>query len=150
PASGRIYVYDAKTPRLCLCVTAKNTRTFYLYGRIHGKPQRVRLGRFPPMTIEQARKAAAKTNSQIADGTDPNEAKRRAREVLTLGEAYDKYREDWLSLRASPATRQSDGSRFETCFGQWRGRKLSSITYDEVADLHANLGREKKFITANR
>ena len=44
PAQGRLYVYDAKTAGLCLCVTSAGSRTFYLYRRIEGIPKRIRLG----------------------------------------------------------------------------------------------------------
>ena len=58
PATGRTDVYDSKLPGLALCITAKGTRTFYLCQRVHGRPQRIVLGKFPLMTLEQARDRA--------------------------------------------------------------------------------------------
>ncbi len=45
----RVYVYDKRTPALALCVTQGGGRTFYVYRRIHRRPVRVRLGRFPSL-----------------------------------------------------------------------------------------------------
>lgn len=75
----RVYVYDKRTPALALCVTQGGGRTFYVYRRIHGRPVRVRLGRFPEMTIDQARKQAAVVLAEIARGNDPQEQKRALR-----------------------------------------------------------------------
>ncbi len=75
----RVYVYDKRTLALALCVTRGGSRTFYVYRRIHGRPVRVRLGRSPEMTIDQARKQAAVVLAEIARGNDPQEQKRALR-----------------------------------------------------------------------
>ena len=87
----RVYVYDKRTPALALCVTRSGSRTFYVYRRIHGRPVRVRLGRFPEMTIAQARKQAAVVLAEIARGNDPQEQKRALRRQCTLRELFDHY-----------------------------------------------------------
>ena len=50
----RIYLYDAKVPGLAVCITRNGSRSFYLYRRVRGRPQRIRLGGFPELSIEQA------------------------------------------------------------------------------------------------
>ena len=57
PASGRTYTYDTKQPGLAVCTTAAGTKTFYLYRKVNGKPERIRLGVWPELTVEQAREA---------------------------------------------------------------------------------------------
>lgn len=94
PATGRIYVYDTRQPGLALCVTAADTRTYYLYRKFHGKPLRVRLGRFDELPIDRARKAAAKEIAKILSGVNPVEEKRAKREEMTLSQLYDWYIEN--------------------------------------------------------
>lgn len=52
----RDYYYDAKEKGLILAVTAAGSKTFYLYKRIEGRPERLLLGKFPDLTVENARK----------------------------------------------------------------------------------------------
>src|SRR5262249_20717045 len=94
PASGRTYVYDAKLPGLALCVTANGTRTFYLCRRVEGRPSRIVLGRFPALTLEQARLQAVTVAAKIAGGANPNAEKRANRNGMTLGETFDHFIEN--------------------------------------------------------
>src|SRR5688572_23611605 len=71
PASGRTWVYDATLPGLALMITDRDARSFYLYKKVNGRPQRVRLGAFDEITVDQARKLCARTLGAIADGADP-------------------------------------------------------------------------------
>ncbi len=54
----RLFYYDLVVPGLAVMVTANGTKTFYVYKKIQGKPEKIRVGRFPETTIEQARKKA--------------------------------------------------------------------------------------------
>src|SRR4051812_45788650 len=76
PPVDRRYIYDAVTPTLCVCVTAAGRKTFYRYGRIDGEPTREKLGRWPQMTVDQARTKVAKLNGQIAEGRNPARERR--------------------------------------------------------------------------
>lgn len=68
PVGQRLQVYDTKTAGLMIRVTHTGAKTFAVYRRVNGRPQRVKLGRYPDMTIEQARKRAQATLSKMADG----------------------------------------------------------------------------------
>ena len=52
PSTGRYYVYDLKVPGLTVAVTANAAKSFYVYRRVHGRPQRIRLGGFPELSVE--------------------------------------------------------------------------------------------------
>ena len=65
PGKDRRWVYDSKTPGLAMMVTSSGARSFYVYRRgFEGKPQRVRLGSFPVVTIDQARAGVTKVTSR--------------------------------------------------------------------------------------
>ena len=60
PAAGRTYYADAKTPGLFLAVWDSGVKSFELYKRMGGRPTRLKIGRFPEVTVEQARKEIAR------------------------------------------------------------------------------------------
>src|ERR1700728_4550694 len=103
PPSGRATLYDAKTAGLAFTVTEKGSRAFYVVRRIHGRPNRLRLGG-AEMTIDQARTAAMKMQGSIAGGANPAEDRRQNRRAGTLGEMWEAYRDEHLKPRCSART----------------------------------------------
>ena len=91
PSNGPVYHYDLKTPHLAVCVTKRGSKTFYRCGRIDGRPERIRLGPYPAITIAQARQLTKRLTGTIADGKNPQEAKRSARNQKTLLELFEWY-----------------------------------------------------------
>src|SRR3954470_18267420 len=65
------YVYDAQGGGLALYVGINGSKTFIWYRKIGGKPERIKLGAWPEITIEQARRAVASHNGTRAEGNNP-------------------------------------------------------------------------------
>lgn len=109
PGKGKREVYlDAKTAGLQVRVTDTGVKTFSVYRRVKGgPPKRITIGRFPEVTIEQARRQAAKINADIADGANPASVKRAHREELTFGELFTEYGERHGRKKRSWVTDQS-------------------------------------------
>ena len=109
PEAGKRAVYlDKKTTGLQLRVTAAGAKTFSVYRRIKGgQPERVTLGRFPTMTIEQARKLAARVNTEIEEGSNPAQVKRATKEEPTFAELFKEYGERHGIKKRSWGTDQS-------------------------------------------
>jgi integrase len=148
PAPGRRMEYwDTKTPGLQVRVTATGAKTFYVKRRAGtGNVERVKLGSYPAMTPEQARRAAADVNAQIAKGESPATKKRAARAEMTLQELFDEY-----MSRKAVFNKRPDKPRdtYRLYLAPWAKRKLSAIKAHEVQALHAKIGREKGKVTAN-
>jgi hypothetical protein len=143
PRSGdRRWGYDAKVPGLALMVTATGRKTFYLYKKVDGQPQRVRIGDFPTVTINQARSAAGKLIGEIAAGGDPQGRRREKRTEQTLGALFD----GWLNQYAKVHLRTwAESERIFKCYLEpWRNRRLSTITRANVSALHAKVGAAGK------
>ena len=66
PSEGVAYFYDTDTKGLAICVGKTGRKSFLLYRRIQGKPERIKIGRYPDVTIDQARKTVAAMNADIA------------------------------------------------------------------------------------
>jgi integrase len=144
----RLDVHDAKQPGLVASLRSGGSLSFYLYRRINGRPARVRLGGFPEITVEQARKAAAAHCGDIARGIDPAEAKRRARGAMTFKQLFAHY----LEQHAKPhkLTWQEDQRQFDRYLAAWKNRPLSAIRRTDVQALHAKVGRDNGLYAANR
>ena len=93
PSQGQRAVYhDKKTNGLQVRITSAGVKTFCLYRRIkNGNPERVTLGRYPDMSIEQARNESARINALIVSGVNPNSDARALKTEITLLELFEDF-----------------------------------------------------------
>ena len=150
PEPGKsVYYYDSREPGLAVRITGRGTRTFILYRKILGRPERITLGRYPrDLTVEAARKKASALSGKIATDENPQDAIREARAELTLGQFYEKYLEQHLKLRGKRI--KNPESYYKLYLSPWRRRKMSGIKRTDVQALHAEIAVDKGGVTANR
>ena len=143
PDTGKRIVYhDAKTTGLQIRVTDTGTKTFSVYRRIKGgQPERVTLGRFPAMTIEQARKQAARINAEIEEGSNPAQVKRAHKEELTFAGMFKEYGERHGEKKKSWTT---DQSLYNNHLQSLTNRKLTVITKDVISRILSDMDRAGK------
>jgi hypothetical protein len=137
PAQDRRYfVYDSKVPGLAVLVAPTGAKSFYLYRWVKGKPERKRLGGYPEMTPDVARKQAQVLNGIIATGGDLNPETPEQQHVR-LREAF----EDYLGAKGNlkDSTRQNYRDVLRLYLSDWQERKLDDITQDDVLDRHRAL-----------
>jgi len=162
PAPGtRSTVYDKKVSKLAMRITPAGTRTFYVVKRNGAAMEWVKLGTFPDMTPEGARKAAERVLGDYANGISPAAAKREEKQRQMLAEAYQQY----FDLHVTPRGIKSADeikAMWERCLGtlpdepakkhgrkrtkhpagvDWSRRKLDAIDNAEVRALHAAIGK---------
>lgn len=144
PAVGHFYAYDTGQANLALCVLASGIKTFYWIGRNNGRPERVRIGRFPDTSIENARKEAAGKNGDRARGVNLKEKRDKGDTVAAVFER-------WLAkAKLRKKSWQADENNFRYHFGPIRTRRFSTLTSDEVAKWHHAIGKKRGPIIANR
>lgn len=136
-----VFYWDTQTQGFGVKVTPTGTINFIAerHAQIDGerKNKRLTLGRYPEISLEDARKRAMDTLAKLRDGIDPvkerqltHEAKRRERQVSealskTLGEVLDEY----LTHRSlKPKTVYDYRNTFKNCFGDWLEKPIRSIT----------------------
>ena len=148
PESGKRDTYhDIKTLGLQLRVTTSGIKTFSVYRRIKGgNPERVTLGRYPDMTIEQARKSAAEINQHIISGKNPADRLREAKREMTLSDLFQEYMERRAAFNKRP---DKPKATYRLYLSDWNNRKLSTIRHEEVDRLHKKIGRSNGQVTAN-
>lgn len=151
-AGQRVTYHDTKTPGLTLRVTSAGAKSYCVQKRISGRVERITLGKFPGMTIEQARTAATKVLGTVAAGDNPAEVKRGKRQEMTLNDLFKEY----MSRRAAFNKRgDKPEALYRIYLAHWGTRKISSIRHEEVDRLHKKIGAEvgrkgsAKQVTAN-
>jgi integrase len=145
----KIAVYhDATKHGLKLLVRPTGIKTFVLYRKIQGRPERVTIGRFPEFTIEQARNQVDILNAKIASGINPNEEKRGLRSEMTMKGLFEKYLERYAKVHKK--SWQEDADQFRRYLKDWENRKLSSIRKSHIQKLHTEIGANKGHYAANR
>lgn len=145
---GKDYYYDEREKGLVMAVTPTGTKTFFLYKRIDGKPERLLLGRFPDISIENARKLATAAKGEIAVGANPQKEKRAIRDEMTFGDLFAEYLEKYSKVhKRSWAYDEREVNKF---LSRWFKRKISSFERAEIERLHAKIGKENGLYQANR
>lgn len=146
----RAVVSDEKATGLQLRFTSNGVKTFSVFRRIKGgQPERVTLGRYPDMTIEQARRKAAEVNAAIEGGANPAAAKRAHKAELTFGDLVREYIERHAKLRKR--TCGDDEQRFRQYLEKpLAAKKLSAITRQTIAAIHSAITRAGHPAVANR
>ena len=148
PKGKKDYYYDDREKGLVLAVTGTGTKTFYLYKRIEGRPERLMLGRFPDMTVEQARKKATTAKGEIATGANPQKEKRAIRDEMTFSALFTEYLEKYSKVHKR--SWHYDEREVNKFLSRWFKRKISSLDRAEIERLHAKIGKENGIYQANR
>ena len=94
PKEGQTDYFDAAYPALALRVTANGVRSWAYFGRVHGKIKRATLGRYPDLSLKQARQKAGETADAMRAGIDPATAKREAR--MAVRDSFAAVADEWL------------------------------------------------------
>jgi integrase len=145
-----IAVYkDSGNPVLCVYVTPKGVKTFFVRKRILGRDERIVLGRYPIMSIEQARNKAIIICGTIANGKDPkSEQRKQDRQHQTFGAHFEEYLERYS--KPHKKTWGDDKRDIHKYLSRWFNRRLSDITKEEIQRLHEQIGANNGRYQANR
>ena len=161
PATGRAWVYDTDMPGLACMLTAAGKRTFYLSGRFNGKPTRMRLGNWPTLKADDARRACRALAGQLATGVDVQGQRRAERERLEHERRQEKTDERtvdavwkaWQQERMPqlrPRTARSYTLWWRTALSSLGDRRVESITTADAAALFNTTANTHGKVTANR
>jgi integrase len=147
PGEKRIEVKDTEV-RLTLRITPKGIKTFYVVRKVKGRTERIRLGQWPEMSVDDARKEAAKAHVGIDGGKNPAEIRRELAEELTFGELWLLYLEQ--HAKKHKRSWKYDKQMYGKHLKKWEGRRLSEITTQVVANLIGRIGANDGPVAANR
>jgi integrase len=148
PAGTRYMVWDAMTPHLSVRVTANGAKSFVIVGRRPGRrnPHYHVLGRYPSVSLKDAREKVPGILSTLAEGRSPRQeaARLRADTFAVVVEAFIKY-EKGKELRRSHETaailrreflgqERSNGEWANGKNGIWRDEPILNITRRRIIE----------------
>lgn len=149
PEGGkRLYVYDTKIRGLELMVTPQGAKSFKVYRKLNNKPIRITLGKYPEMTIENARREAQNILAKMNAGKNPNEEKKKLRTETTFSDLFSLFMERYSKNHKK--TWQSDQRDVPRFLSHWFQKKLSAISKQDVQAIHEKICRENGLYQANR
>ncbi len=134
PKGKRVDYTDPKTPGLELRVTDTGTKTFCFRQRAKsgGNPVRVTIGKFPTLTVDQARAEVAKLRAEFVKGEDPAKIKRDRRAEPTFGDLFNQFMKD---RKLADSTRVSYETTVAKHLGKLLPLKISQIDRDRMRGL---------------
>lgn len=144
----RYMVYDNKCSSLAVRITDKGNKSFVIQTRFEGRVIKITLGKYPNLSIEQARKKYIKILNEIENGINPNDILKNKRQEYTFGKLFKEYMERYSKIyKKSWKYDEREIPRFSRC---WFKRKISNISTQEIRKLHDSIRVENGLYQANR
>ena len=131
--------HDDKVKGLSIRVTDKGVKSFIVRKKKDGKDTLSTIGRYPEMTIEQARQKAQVLLSLLSAGISPKHKEQEvALKRITLGEVLSDYiRTRGTNLKEN--TIKGYLSVFNQYLGDWSTKPISEITRNMVEERHREI-----------
>src|SRR5215212_2184123 len=136
PAEGQVDYFDTAYPGLALRLTPTGVRSWVYFGRVDGRLKRATLGRYPGMSLAEARRAAASMAEAMRAGIDPATAKRRAR-AATVRDSFAAVTAEWLKRDQADNRSHDDTTRIMARYPLpvWGDRPITRITRRDCIEL---------------
>lgn len=157
PGADRREVPDAAFPALYLVVQPSGAKSWAYRYRVGGKPRKMTLGRFPALSLAQAREAAGKAAQAVELGTDPGAAKIEAKAEARVAQAVERDKVKTLvadfdkrHLAQIKSGRQARQFLDRFVVAEWGERDVQTITKRDVLDLLDKIVDAGTPTTANR
>ena len=148
PTQGQRFLRDSELKGFLVRVTSGGAKTFCLDKRIKGRKFRRKIGSYPDMSVDRARKIANIWLGQIAEGKNPfEEDDDQARDKLTINTVLVDYLKARKGLQ--PRTITDYKQIRDKAFRDWKNRPLTCITKAMVQQRHSWLGRKSGPYYAN-
>lgn len=142
PEKGQVEYFDILLPAFGIRVSYRGAKTWFVTVRVAGSGRQVRLklGRFPGLSLTDARDAARDAMEDASKGIDP----RRVREAEVAenkrqeAQTFSKLSEDFLEKHVERRLRNTTVAEYKRAFSRasaWRDRPVRDITRGDVIDL---------------
>jgi integrase len=157
PGSARREVPDGLLAGLYLVVQPSGARSWAVRYRAAGVPRKLTLGPYPAIDLGSARELARKALVAVAEGRDPGEEKKAARQAPAQRERdlFEAVAGQFIERYAKANTRESTWRETERLINKnvlpvWKGRAVQSITRRDVIDLLDRVVDRGAAVAANR
>ncbi len=141
---------DDEIKGFVVMVFPSGSKTFYYVKRITGRVEKIKIGRFPDLSVDNARKEATKLSAAVAEGENPQDAKRSFNKEITFRELHTWFIDTYAKHHKAESSVKEDIGLFNRHLTDWGTRKLSNITEHDVFMKHKSIGADKGKYAANR
>lgn len=141
PAAGYSVFHDTTVEGLVLLIYPTGGSRFYVSKKIEGKSTRIKIGKFPDVSVDNARKKAHEILTAIAKGEAPTRKKEPKDTGINLDGLVNHYSDEYSMHHCS--TWKETKANFRRYFADWLERPADSITQNEVQQRINQLGSGK-------
>lgn len=131
---------DCEVQGFRLIVSPVGTRRFvYQYRLPNGKRSTIRLGVYPNLTVEQARKMAVEQKNLVVDGIDPAKEKRDRRNSPRINDLFHVYVDDYApSQNLSDQTVRDIRSVLKPALKRIGNEPVTDVNITDIRKLHGD------------
>ena len=136
PKGKRVELKDDASPGLVLRISATASTWSFTY-RLGSKMIRATIGRYPDVSLAQARDRAAEIRLAKGQGRDPRREKKvaTARELLTFDALADDFMRLYVERKKAPRSIVEDRALLRIARDAWGAKPVASIGRADVAVL---------------
>jgi integrase len=158
PKEGSVEIFDLGYPGLALRIGHGGAKTFEQFYRVGGTLRRETLGRWPAISLADARMEWRKTREAIAKGEDPSRRDGKAPAML-----FERMVEEWLKREMVEEWLKRDQSKNKASsqyqlhrsleadlLPAWRGKRVDEITKRDIHNLLDSIADRGAPIMARR
>jgi integrase len=156
PPNGRLEIADLRQAGLVLRITSNGARSFaYRFRHPHNrKTLRATIGPYPATTLEAARKRAKEMAAQVADGTNPIDARKAERDAAPTRNFQvlaDRYLKEHAERHKRPRSAEEDRRNLAVhVLPQWSKRDFRAIRRADVVQVIESIVSAGKHAAGNR
>lgn len=129
-------LYDDQVKGL-ICRANQTGKSFLLVYRFHGRQRKPKIGNWPTITLDQARRVAKEMLLQLSSGNDPMAARDANRSAVTITQAWNRYVSEHAQGKK---TGTEDVRIYDKHFPAWFKRlPVLEVGYSEVVRIRDGL-----------
>lgn len=132
PSEEFFFLWDERLKGFGLKVSPTGVKSYvFQYRTPEGRTRRAHIGKHGTWTPDQARGKAQEWQRMVADGGDPLDAKRQAREALTVNQVLEAYLESTKFADKAATTKAIDKGRIERHLRPLLGKRFAEKLFPE-------------------
>jgi integrase len=136
--------FDARLHGFGVRVMPSGVKTFIFEYRPNGggravAKRRLKLGRFGPLTVDEAREKARRAYGTVANGFDPSVERAEQRAAVTVAGLIDAFVAEHVETKCKAATAEAHKASLMKLKAAYGGLKAANLTRPQLAALHAKM-----------
>ena len=144
PGAKAFIAFDSQVHGFGVRVMPSGVKTFILEYRPNGggravAKRRLKIGRFGPLTVDEAREKAKRAHARVELGADPSAEKAEQRAAVTVGGLIDAFIAEHVETKCKGGTAEAHKVALEKLRAAYGGLKAESLTRPQLASLHAKM-----------